>query len=66
MSYKIGTFSLNDAFSHCAISFEIMMAQFGLLIKIKSYYNSYEWKDIIKDDNPNREIPSRSINVSYI
>lgn len=39
---KRSTFSLNDAFSHCAISFEIMMAQFGLLIKIKSYYNRYE------------------------
>ena len=45
--------SLGDASFHGDISFEMVMVQFGSLIKIKSWSNGHEWRGIMKDDNLN-------------
>ena len=45
--------SLGDASFYGDITFEMVMVQFGSLIKIKSWSNGHEWKGIMKDDNPN-------------
>ena len=48
-----GNISLKDASFHGDISFEIVMVQFGPLIKIKSRSNCHERRGIMKDDNSN-------------
>lgn len=57
MPYRRCIFSIKDAsFFGGAISFEIIyMVQFGLLIKIKYWFNGNEWKGIMKGDNSNGE-----------
>ena len=45
--------SLRHISFHDGISFEMMMIQFGPLIKIKSWSNDHEWNGIVKDDNLN-------------
>ena len=48
-----GNISLRDASFHGDISFEMVMVQFGPLIKIKSRSNDHKRRGVMKDDNPN-------------
>ena len=59
-------FSFENVSFHGDISFEIVMVQFGPLINIKYWSNGHEWKDIMKDDNPNRNGTSIFINRNHL